>query len=175
MNDTMVPSRRRPHVVMLCGIAGAGKTTYARTLEAQGYVRLSIDEEIWRRFGCYGIDYPAEEYAHLSALAEESLAHALPELIAAGRDCVIDFSFWQRARRDRYRALIADAGGHADLRYLKVDPDVLKERLARRSARFDANAAFPITEAMLAAYLARFEAPDGEGETIVASSEPTLP
>lgn len=28
-------------VVLMCGIAGAGKTTYARRLERDGYVRLS--------------------------------------------------------------------------------------------------------------------------------------
>ena len=33
----------------MCGIAGAGKTTYAKALEASGWVRLSIDEEVWER------------------------------------------------------------------------------------------------------------------------------
>jgi len=36
----------RPEVVLLCGVAGAGKTTYAKRLETCGHVRLSIDEEI---------------------------------------------------------------------------------------------------------------------------------
>ena len=40
----------------MCGVAGSGKTTYAQRLEAEGYVRLSIDEEIWQRFGRFGID-----------------------------------------------------------------------------------------------------------------------
>ncbi len=30
----------------MCGVAGSGKTTYAQGLEAQGYTRLSVDEEI---------------------------------------------------------------------------------------------------------------------------------
>ena len=52
----------QPEVVLMCGIAGSGKTTYAKDLEARGYVRLSVDEEIWHRFGRYGVDYEAEEY-----------------------------------------------------------------------------------------------------------------
>jgi signal recognition particle GTPase len=35
-----------PRVVLMCGLAGSGKTTYATQLEVQGYVRLSIDEEV---------------------------------------------------------------------------------------------------------------------------------
>lgn len=33
-------------VVLMCGPAGSGKSTYARRLEAQGMVRLSIDHEL---------------------------------------------------------------------------------------------------------------------------------
>ena len=34
-------------VVLMCGIAGSGKTTLSQNLEKHGYVRLSIDEEVW--------------------------------------------------------------------------------------------------------------------------------
>ena len=32
-------------VVMMCGVCGSGKTTYAKQLEKNGFVRLSIDEK----------------------------------------------------------------------------------------------------------------------------------
>jgi len=94
----------------MCGLAGAGKTTYAKRLEARGYVRLSVDEEIWRRFGRYGVDYEPERYAGHTEAARESLRERLVALIAEGRDVVIDSAFWQRARRDEYKALIERAG-----------------------------------------------------------------
>jgi hypothetical protein len=47
----------------------------------------------------------------------------------------------------------------------------LRERLHGRVARFDANAAFPITEGVLARYLDSFEPPSGEGEEIVVASD----
>lgn len=49
-------------VVMMCGVAGSGKTTFAQQLEEAGFIRLSIDEEIWAINGRYGIDYPTEKY-----------------------------------------------------------------------------------------------------------------
>jgi predicted kinase len=58
MRDAPAASR----VVLMCGIAGSGKTTYAQRLERDGYVRLSIDEEVWRRFGRYGLDYEPAAY-----------------------------------------------------------------------------------------------------------------
>ena len=52
-------------VIMMCGICGSGKTTYAKQKEKEGYVRLSIDEEMWKTYGRKGIDYPNEQYEKL--------------------------------------------------------------------------------------------------------------
>lgn len=154
-------------MVLLCGVAGSGKTTYAQRLELAGYVRLSIDEEVWARFGRYGIDYDPADYPRLSAAAEDVLRERLVTLIRDGHDVVVDFSFWQRASRDRYKRLIEAAGGTWRLIHLQADPSVLRQRLDDRAKRFDANAAFPITQDTLATYLAAFEEPHGEGEEVI--------
>lgn len=155
----------------MCGVAGSGKTTYAQRLEAEGFVRLSIDEEVWARFGRYGIDYDAHDYSELSEVAEDALRQRLLELIALGRDVVVDFSFWSRVSRDRYKQLVEEAGGCWRLVHLQVPPDILRQRLAERSQRFDANAAFTIDETTLIRYLDGFEAPDGEGEEVHTITE----
>jgi predicted kinase len=153
--------------VLICGIAGAGKTTYAKELEAQGFVRLSIDEEVWERFGRYGVDYDPSMYDKYSADAEAVLRERLTELVRSGRDVVVDYSFWERSTRDRYKRLVVEAGGCWELVYLKVSPERLRQRLAARRGRYDANAAFPITDALLERFVAGFQEPDGEGETVV--------
>jgi predicted kinase len=158
---------RRPEVVLLCGLAGSGKTTYAKHLETQGYMRLSVDEEIWRRFGRYGVDYQPDEYGQHTEVAREAVRARLLALLAEGRDVVVDSSFWQRSRRQEYKRLIEQAGGRWRLVYLRADPALLRARLDRRAARSDANAAFPITEELLARYLDSFEPPSGEGEEVV--------
>ena len=156
--------------MLLCGLAGSGKTTYAQGLEASGHVRLSIDEEVWGRFGRFGIDYDPARYAEFSALAEETLRGRLVVLVEQGRDVVVDFSFWQRAARDGYKRLIEDAGGSWCLVYFKADQVLLRRRLQDRSRRFDANAAFPITDELLSSYAAGFEEPYDEGEEVIDGS-----
>ena len=152
---------------MLCGVAGAGKTTYAQELECRGFTRLSIDEEIWRRFGRFGLDYPPSEYKGHQETAEQVLRAELVSLMRQRSPVVIDSSFWRRETRDRYKALIVEHGCHWDLVYLDVEVATLRERLTRRSDRFDANAAFSISEALMLAYLEGFEAPDDEGKIVL--------
>ncbi|WP_337097992.1 YfiT family bacillithiol transferase [Paenibacillus sp. YIM B09110] len=85
-----------------------------------------------------------------------------------GKQCVVvDFSFWQRQRRNEYKRAIEAAGGEWELVYLKVSPDELRDRLRIRSERFDANAAFTITEQILTSFLNGFETPSGEGEFVI--------
>ncbi|WFB61167.1 ATP-binding protein [Paenibacillus sp. BR1-192] len=160
-----------PLAVMMCGVAGSGKTTFAQRLEQRGFVRLSIDEEIWATNGRYGIDYPVEIYEQLKVEAELKLRNELVNLLNEKRNVVIDFSFWQRNRRNEYKKLIEDGGGEWKLIYLKVHPNDLRERLRIRSQRFDANAAFTITEEILSSFLKGFEVPSGEGEIIVEAKE----
>lgn len=90
-------------------------------------------------------------------------------LIQDKRKVVIDFSFWQKAKRDGYKQLIEKAGGEWRLIYLKVSPEIIRKRLDIRSKRFDANAAFPITEDTLTSYLNGFEVPSCEGEVVIES------
>lgn len=130
-----------PLAVLLCGIAGAGKTTYAQGIERQGLVRLSIDEELWRRSGRYGVDYPPERYAELSADGEAAVRERLVDLLDQRRDVVVESSMWCRSRREQYKALITGAGGRWRLIHLPQRPDVLRTRLRERAGRFDANAA----------------------------------
>jgi len=156
-----------PLVVMMCGVAGSGKTTFAQQLEKEGFVRLSIDEEIWATNGRFGIDFPVEMYEEYKEVAERKLLIQLVNLIKNKQQVVVDFSFWQRSRREKYKQLIEEAGGKWKLIYLKVQPNDLRKRLKIRSQRFDANAAFTITEEILTSYLNGFEAPIGEGEIII--------
>lgn len=173
LNDLInrVTRTNYPLVVLMCGVAGSGKTTFAQQLVSNGFIRLSIDEEIWKNKGRFGIDYPAENYEQYKAESEMKLRSELINLINEGSNVVVDFSFWQQSKRNEYKQLIKAGGGESELVYLKVHPEVIRERLRIRGKRFDANAAFPITEEILSSFLEGFEIPQGEGEILVEEDE----
>src|SRR5438034_284431 len=98
-------SRRQPFAYMLCGFVGSGKTTHARRLEAEGCVRLSIDELVFERHGRRGVDYDESDYPAVAASARADLDERLCELLADGHDVVLDYGFWSRGLRDQYKRL----------------------------------------------------------------------
>jgi predicted kinase len=154
-------------VCMMCGVAGSGKTTWAKQLEARGLTRLSIDEAIWQQFGQYGRDYDPVQYDEHQAAVRVQLDAELDELLCAGAPCVLDYSFWQRTERESYKSKIISYNRPWKLLVLRVPPAVLRQRLRGRNERRDANAAFPIHEDQLDSYLRGFEWPSGEGETLL--------
>lgn len=146
-------------VVLMCGVAGSGKTTFSQKLEERGFARLSIDELVWNIAGRYGIDYPAESYGEKLASARGALKRALADLLTTRQPVVVDSAFWSRSHRRDFKDLVAAGGGRARIAYLVAPKDLLRDRLARRSSRFDANAALPIDEARLDTFIDSFEEP----------------
>lgn len=101
---------RRPGpatVWLLVGLTGSGKTTFAKRLEADGVVRLSVDELVFARHGRYGVDYHESEYFAKEAPIVEEVYARLGELVASGRDVVLDVGLWRRADRDAAKKLVA--------------------------------------------------------------------
>jgi Predicted kinase len=159
------------HVVMMCGIAGSGKTTYAKALEAKGFVRISIDEYIWEHFGRFGVDYPEAQYGQLQQVAEESNLKKLDTLVRERVACVLDYSFWSRAQRTLYRKFVESRGGKVTLLHLRANPEVLRSRLQVRNQIRNANAAFAIDQDTLVRFAAGFEEPcKDEGAIVVVQN-----
>jgi predicted kinase len=159
-----------PHVYLMCGIAGSGKTTLAKQLVDIGFKRLSIDEYIWKEFGRYGIDYSPEQYPGLQKKAEHQLEQQLITCLKQKQSLVIDYSFWSRANRQKYKALIEGFGIKCTIVFLKVNYKTLKIRLKKRSSKVDANAAFTVTDEILDRYYAGFEEPVNENAIIIEAN-----
>lgn len=140
-------------LVLMCGLAGAGKSTYARALEAAGSVRFSIDAEAWRSGYADAAAIPADLAAGIRDRQRGEIAAALDD----GRDVVVDYSFHARAQRDEYRRLGRAHGAEVEVVHLASDPDVLRQRLAAR--RGSGPDDFTVDPGLLETYLAGFEAP----------------
>jgi predicted kinase len=150
-------------VVFMCGPAGSGKSTYARALERQGLVRLSFDEEAWRR----GIRMqPLSNDAHEEI--EHDLRARLIELVRAGTDVVLDFSFWFRAMRDAYRGLLRPWGVEPETVYLATPRHIVLDRVRRRPDDHPGDVRLP--EGVAERYFDHFEVPTaGEGPLTVVT------
>ncbi|GAA2852434.1 hypothetical protein Acy02nite_51900 [Actinoplanes cyaneus] len=162
----MPASPDKPIVYLLAGLTGSGKTTLAKTLEASGVTRLSVDEEVFARHGRHGIDYPEHEYPARERPVVEYTRHRMVELIQTGYSVVLDYGLWRRDEREDYKRLVDHAGGRWRLLYFRVDRDELLRRLTERNHRGDANA-LAVTAHMLDDFIARFEPPHNEGEEII--------
>lgn len=152
-------------VVLMCGPAGSGKTRYARSLEAKGWVRLSIDEEAWR-LGHREMPLPDAVAESIRADQRERLV----QLVRAGRDVVVDYSLWRRADRDEYRELVRAHGATTEVVHLRVSRDEVRRRMGGRNrGELEANS-FRIDAGLLESYLDSFESPSPE-ETDVRTIE----
>jgi predicted kinase len=124
-------------------------------------VRLSFDVELWRRAVTDPV--PPRE---VRDEVEAELKARLLELVSAGRDVVLDFSFWSRRMREDYRRLLAPSGVVPVTIYLAVDRETVLARVrARRGAHADDVA---LSEDLAARYFDQFEPPAAsEGPLIV--------
>ncbi|WP_344150147.1 ATP-binding protein [Nocardioides koreensis] len=142
-------------VVLMCGPSGAGKSTYARRLESDGMVRLSFDVEMWRR-GIATVPLPPDVRDEIEA----DLRARLLELVAAGRDVVLDFSFWSRRMRDDYRRLLAPTGVLPETIYLATDRETVLDRMRTRRGRHSDDYVLP--EELAAHHFDHFEPPTAD-------------
>lgn len=141
-----------PTVTLMCGPAGAGKTTHAMGLERAGAVRLSMDEAVWAD-GWRDAEPPQ---ARLDEL-HQGLQGALVDAVEAGRDVVVDLSLASRAIRDEWRLLALRSGAQPQIVVLTAPFEVLLRRVQRRAA--DHANAVVVTEDRLRHYVDGFDWP----------------
>ncbi len=129
-------------VIFMCGPAGSGKSTVARRYERPG-VRRDIGDALRAR---------------------------LVELVRAGTDVVVDFSFWSRAMREEYRGLLRPLGVVPETVYLATDRATVLRRIAARAAGDGDD--FAISAELAGFYFDHFEPPTADEGPLTIIGQP---
>ncbi|MFD8720596.1 AAA family ATPase [Streptomyces sp. NPDC059629] len=167
-----MPSRP-PFCVLMAGLPSSGRTTLARVLTARGFLRLCPDEEMYRRHGVYGKDFPRGTFATLERPVLEDIAVELREQLKAGRDVVVDHGFWTPADRTRWRSIATDAGALQVLVCLQASHDELWARINKRNEdhEHDPNSIY-FSESDLRRYRTRFVPPESDEPHVTFDGDP---
>jgi predicted kinase len=88
---------------------------------------------------------------------ERALRARLVDLVQAGSDVVLDFSFWSRRMRDDYREFLRPFGVVPETVYLATDRATVLKRVSARSALGGDD--FKLTAELAAFYFDHFEVP----------------
>lgn len=152
----MTPAHKqaqRVRLILVCGLPGSGKTTFATQLaQGVGAVRLCPDE--WKH--ALGIDYyDAEARARL----EDRLWQLAQELLTMGRSVIMENGFWARQERDDLRLAGRALGAIVELHYLEATVEELWRRLERRNQQVQPGVV-PVTRNDLEKWAAQFDPPD---------------
>lgn len=160
---------RKPVVHVLCGFIGAGKTTFAKKLEATtGAVRITKDEWLIRLIGNDPTIDGYEEYDRRVCGLSRDVAF---DLLAKGVDVILDEGFWEREQRDALRRRIEATGAEGILYYLDTPIETIRERVVGRN-NHPAKDSFMISREMLDSYLGSWQPPeDDEAYVLVREVE----
>jgi predicted kinase len=139
----------------MCGPAGSGKSTIAQQYERQGMTRLSFDQEAWAR-GLTAMPLPNLVRDDI----EGALRARLADLVRAGSDVVLDFSFWSRRMRSEYREFLRPFGVVPETVYLATDRATVLQPISAIAAQ-DGDY-FKLSSDLAARYFDHFEVPTAE-------------
>lgn len=106
---------------IMCGMPLSGKSTYAKMLQKQGWVRVSLDDI---RLALHGQIYKAEAEPIVWGTAELMVR----SLLKSGHKVIVDTTNRTKERRKRWIQVAKEFGLILEIYYVDTDYETCKER-----------------------------------------------
>lgn len=155
--------QRRATLHLICGLPGAGKTTYAERLKnSRDAALMSLDHWLITSFGHY--ELPAVGYAEHARRVyafRELIWGAAAELLRRDADVVLDDGFFFRSDRVEHIARARQLGARVAVHFIDTPVETMRTRLAARTRHRD-ESRFDIQPEALDACVAIFEPPSAD-------------
>ncbi|HJO92769.1 MAG TPA: ATP-binding protein [Victivallales bacterium] len=144
-------------VFLVAGQLGSGKTTYAKKLEIKyNAVRFTPDEWMLNLYD--GIVIPNKEFDKFFYRCCDLCWSIAEKFLAYNADIILDFGFWKKADRDKYRKLIVSSGWNIKLIYIKCPDNLIRTRIHERNSNLPYGCYY-ITDDMYNYFSPGFEEP----------------
>ncbi|MCQ3938964.1 MAG: kinase [Chloroflexi bacterium] len=145
-----------PTLFLICGLPGSGKTTLAKELEiSEKALRLCPDEWIAAILADPN-DIP--ELDRLRSPVESVQWEVAKRSLSLGVNVILEWGFWSKQERIRYREEAGALGAAVKLYYLDASLDELWSRLNRRNSNLP-KGTFRVTKENLEEWAGSFEPP----------------
>ncbi len=141
---------------LLCGKAGAGKSTLAASLAAT-HNAILIAEDIWL-MRHYGEMQTFDDYRTYSQRARTVVGPLVVDLLRLGQNVVLDYPANTRISRAWFRSLYESAGASHVLHYLAKPDQICMKRIDKRNAERP-EGSYHLTQADFDHVSSLFEAP----------------
>jgi predicted kinase len=154
-----------PCLHLLCGKAGAGKSTLAVAL-AERHGAILVCEDIWLTRLYAGQIKTFDDYRTCSQRARTVVGPLVVDLLRAGQSVVMDHPANTRTSRAWFRSLFESAGSRHVLHYMDTADALCLKRIAKRNVERP-EGSYHLTTDDFAHVSSFFEAPEAdEGFTI---------
>ena len=144
---------------LICGMAGAGKTTLAKQIKAEtSAIRFSPDEWISHLLADLNDRHESERLRDIVEAMQWDLTQ---QLLSSGLSVILENGFWGKSERESCRDTARKLGARVQLQYLDVTEDELLRRISKRNNNLP-EGSFIVTEAELHEWLTWFQKPNAE-------------